>query len=93
MCLHDEENRIENDNDQVDLERSMLISNPDMWKELYGKDLMPDGPGMQLWQPTTEDEFEEMIKAWEGDDYTSPDLSGTPDVMPEGYSHLLRDSG
>jgi hypothetical protein len=93
MCLHDEENRIENDNDQVDLERSMLISNPEMWKELYGKDLMPDGPGMQLWQPTTEDEFEEMIKAWEGDDYTPPDVSNAPDVMPEGYSHLLRDGG
>jgi hypothetical protein len=69
MCLHDEENRIEKDNDQVDLERSMLISNPDMWKELYGKDSMPDNQGMTLWQPTTEEEFEEMIKDWQGDDY------------------------
>jgi hypothetical protein len=93
MCLHDEENRIENDNDQFDYQRSMLISNPDMWKELYGKDLTPDGPGMQLWQPTTEEDFEEMIKAWEGNDYTPPEVSNAPDVMPEGYSHLLTGGG
>jgi hypothetical protein len=88
MCLYDEENRIESDNDQVDLERSMLISNPDMWKELYGKDLVADGPGMTLWQPTTEAEFEEMMKAWESDDYV-PEASDVPPVSDVGYSHRL----
>ncbi len=65
MCLHDEENRIENDNDQVDLERSMLVSNPEMWKELYGKDLIPGGGSGMTFYPTTEEEAEEMFKEWE----------------------------
>ena len=69
MCLHDEENRIENDNDQVDLEHSMFISNPDMWRELYGKDLMPEGPGMMVRYPTSDEDFEEMVHEWQGDGY------------------------
>lgn len=73
MCLHGEENRIEKDNDQVDLERNMFISNPEMWKELYGKDLMPEGPGVVIRYPTTEDDFEEMIREWTEDGYT-PDV-------------------
>jgi hypothetical protein len=72
MCLHDEENRIEKDNDQVDLERSMLISNLEMWKELYGKDLVSEGPGTIIRYPTTEEEFEIMIAEWEQDGYTVP---------------------
>jgi hypothetical protein len=69
MCLHDEENRIERDNDQVDLERSMFISNPEMWKELYGKDLVSEGPGVVIRNPVTEEDFEEMIREWESDGY------------------------
>jgi predicted ATPase len=74
MCLHDEENRIERDNDQVDLERSMFISNPEMWKELYGKDLAPEGPGTIIRYPTSEEDFEEMIREWTEDGYT-PEVS------------------
>ena len=69
MCLHDEENRIERDNDQVDLERSMFISNPEMWKELYAKDMVPEGPGTVIRYPVTEEDFEEMIKEWTQDGY------------------------
>lgn len=72
MCLHDEENRIERDNDQVDLERSMFISNPEMWKELYGKDLVSEGPGVVIRNPVTEEDFEIMIAEWEQDGYTIP---------------------
>jgi hypothetical protein len=69
MCLHGEENRIERDNDQVDLERSMFISNPEMWKELYGKDIVAEGPGVKIRYPTTEEDFELMIAEWESEGY------------------------
>ena len=69
MCLHGEENRIEQDNDQVDFERSMLITNQEMWQQVYGQDVVEEGPGVIIKMPTTEEEFEEMIKDWQGDDY------------------------
>ena len=70
MCLHREELRVEEDNDQVDLERSMFITNPEMWKKVYGQDQMvEEGPGVVIKMPTTEEEFEEMIREWEDDGY------------------------
>ena len=48
----------------------MLISNPELWKELFGpKDFEPEGPGTIIKFPTTEEEFEEMVAEWEGDGY------------------------
>lgn len=70
MCLHNEENRIAESNDRVDLERSMFITNPEMWKKVYGQDQMvEEGPGVVIKMPTTEEEFEEMIREWEDDGY------------------------
>lgn len=68
MCLHNEELRIAADNDQVDLERSMFIQNHEMWQKVYGQDQM-EGPGVIIKMPTTEEEFEEMIRDWEADGY------------------------
>ena len=68
--MHKEENRIAEDNDQVDLERSMFITNPEMWKKVYGEDQMvEESPGVVIKMPTTEEEFEEMIREWEDDGY------------------------
>src|SRR5208282_2543845 len=70
LCLHREENRIAEDNDQIDLERSMFITNPDMWKQVYGQDQMvEEGPGVVIKMPTTEEEFEEMVQEWMEDGY------------------------
>jgi hypothetical protein len=72
LCLHKEENRIAEDNDQVDLERSMFITNPEMWKKVYGEDQMvEESPGVVIKMPTTEEEFEEMIREWEEDGWTN----------------------
>ena len=70
MCLHREELRIEGENDQVDLERSMFVTNPEMWKQVYGQDQMvEEGPGVVIKMPTTEEEFEEMVQEWMADGY------------------------
>lgn len=70
VCLHEDERRINEEGDQTVFERDMLISNPELWKELFGpKDFEPEGPGTIIKFPTTEEEFEEMIAEWEGDGY------------------------
>jgi len=47
----------------------MLIGNPEMWQEMFGKDVVREGPGVTIKYPTTEEDFEEMIREWEGDGY------------------------
>lgn len=69
MCLHKEDLRITADNDQVDLERSMFIQNHEMWEKVYGQEQMIEGPGTVIKMPTTEEEFEEMVREWEEDGY------------------------
>jgi len=48
----------------------MFITNPDMWKQVYGQDQMvEEGPGGVIKMPTTEEEFEEMVQEWMEDGY------------------------
>lgn len=49
----------------------MLIGNTELWKEMFGdKGFVPEGPGVKIKYPTTEEDFEEMIREWEGEGYT-----------------------
>jgi len=52
----------------ADLERMSFAANPSLWKELYMVEELPDGTG-QIRYPTTGEEFEEMLKDWEGAGY------------------------
>jgi hypothetical protein len=47
----------------------MFVTNPEMWQKVYGQDQMPEGPGTIIKMPTTEEEFEEMIREWQDDGY------------------------
>lgn len=47
----------------------MFVANPEMWKEVYGEDFVQEGPGTVIRYPTTEEDFEEMIKEWQEDGY------------------------
>lgn len=47
----------------------MFIQNHEMWQKVYGQEQMTEGPGVVIKMPTTEEEFEEMIREWEEDGY------------------------
>ena len=47
----------------------MFATNPEMWQQVYNQDVVEEGPGVKIMYPTTEDDFEAMIKEWKGDGY------------------------
>lgn len=47
----------------------IFAHDPEMWRRIYAEDVVPEGPGTIIKYPTSEEDFEEMIKEWEGDNY------------------------
>ena len=71
MIWADKLSGIEN---ETHLEQLIFAHDPEMWKRIYAADVVPEGPGTIIKYPTSEEDFEEMIKEWEGDDYV-PEVS------------------
>lgn len=46
----------------------MLVYNPELHKQIYGHTSV-DEQGQVVREPTTEEEFEAMLREWEGADY------------------------
>jgi hypothetical protein len=63
MMWSDKMKGIESDNE---LERMIFVQDFERWKFLYANDVVEEGPGVVIKYPTTEDDFEQMAREWEG---------------------------
>ncbi len=52
-----------------DFEHMLFASNPELWQEMYGKKYAGEEEGLKVLYPTTEEEFEKMLKEWEGEGF------------------------
>lgn len=50
------------------MQRMAFATNPEWWQKVYGEPAM--GSGAYIREPTTEEEFEEMLREWQGDGFT-----------------------
>jgi hypothetical protein len=51
----------------------LFANNPELWKAVYASDMAEGSQGIQIREPTTEEDFEDMIREWQGEGYVPPE--------------------